>query len=78
MLFFCANIIFPIDIYSVCRFIAWSYKPILLEIREEEKLKEPTYLFLVQNGAKKDFNKIFNSLIIWLNNQEQGTLFQIL
>ena len=52
--------------------------PILLEIREEEKLIEPTYLFLVQNGAKKDFNKIFNSLIIWLNNQEQGTLFQIL
>ena len=47
------QITFPIDKYSVllsCRFIAWSSKPIL-EIREEEKLKEPTYL-LVQNGPK--------------------------
>ena len=53
ILFFCAHITFPIDKYSVllsCRFIAWSSKPIL-EIREEEKLKEPTYL-LVQNGTK--------------------------
>ena len=58
ILFFCANIIFPIDKYSVIS------KPIL-EIREEEKLKEPTYLFLVQNGPKKIYMTFKKFLILW-------------